>query len=46
MFLLRSSSGMELKVKLVKELKEKTFPQKLETLQKNVTNGHVNGSEA
>ena len=33
------------KDKLVQELKEKTFPLKLETLQKNVTNGHVNGSE-
>ena len=33
------------KDKLVQELKEKTFPQKLDMLQKNVTNGHVNGSE-
>ena len=33
------------KDKLVQELKEMTFPLKLETLQKNVTNGHVNGSE-
>ena len=48
MFLLRSSSGMELKVmRRINWYKnsKKTFPLKLETLQKNVTNGHVNGSE-
>ena len=30
---------------MVQEFKEKTGPQMLGTLQKNVKNGHINGSE-
>ena len=34
-----------LQVKLLQEFKEKTGPQMPGTLQKNVKNGHINGSE-
>ena len=44
MFLLRSLSGMELKV--MRRINwYKNSKRRLETLQKNVTNGRVNGSE-